>query len=267
MQERHKPEYYIGKTINCLTILNIDHTKSHIRPDGSIQLIRYVNCKCSCGNIVTVRLNDIISGRTKSCGHLNIEQATINGKNNKKHGMSDTHIYRVWSSIIDRCYRENATNYDNYGKKGVGMYKPWRDDFMEFYNWAISHGWYEQPKDTPLLELLTIERLDINGDYEPDNCTWIPFKYQAKNRSTNVFFDDYDKDRLILEDVSTKYNTTRATVAHRLDRGWSKDEILFHLRHPEYKINKGKTKNLFRLVDEDGFGTLIPTVTNTFLKR
>lgn len=147
------------------------------------------------------------------------------------------------------------------------MYKPWRDDFMEFYNWAIDHGWYEQPKDTPLIEILTIERLDINGDYEPDNCTWIPFKYQAKNRSTNVFFDDYDKDRLILEDVSIKYNTTRETIAHRLNRGWSKDEILFHLRHPEYKINRGETKNLFRLVNKDGFGVLIPTTSNTFLKR
>lgn len=144
------------------------------------------------------------------------------------------------------------------------MCDTWRDDFMEFYNWAINNGWYEQPKDTPLSELLTIERIDPTGNYEPDNCTWIPFKDQAKNRRTSVFFNDYDNERLILEDVARKYNITRSAISHRLDRGWSKDEILFHLRHPEYKINRGENKKSFRLVDENGFGKLIPTVNNKF---
>ena len=129
-------------------------------------------CKCDCGNYKIVTSSDLRSNKIKSCGCLRKEKAIILGKNtNLKHNMTHTRIYRIWISMRNRCYYKKNIAYKNYGKRGIKVCKEWKDDFMNFYNWAINNGYKDD---------LTIDRIDVNGNYEPNNCRWVDMKQQQK---------------------------------------------------------------------------------------
>ena len=134
-------------------------------------------CRCECGNEHIVRGADLRSGKSKNCGCVN--------KNNfkkmiYKHGREGTRLYRTWSSIKARCYNKNYHKYYRYGGRGITVCDEWKNDFMSFYKWAMANGY----KDN-----LTIDRIDNDGNYEPNNCRWVTNKEQANNKSTNVFVE------------------------------------------------------------------------------
>lgn len=124
-------------------------------------------CICDCGNICYVRSGNLISGNTKSCGCLV----------GKFHGKRDTKLYSVWSHFKGRCYNLNDHKYSNYGGRGIEVCDEWRNNFQAFYDWSINNGYKEG---------LTIDRIDVDGDYEPNNCRWVDQKTQQNNRRNNT---------------------------------------------------------------------------------
>lgn len=111
--------------------------------------------------------------------------------------------------MLDRCNNPNSTAYKYYGGMGVRVCKEWEDDFSIFYNWAVKSGYDED---------LTIERKNINGDYCPDNCTWIPMTQQARN-SRQCHYQTINGKRLCLAEIARKYDVPYGTVKDRYAHG------------------------------------------------
>lgn len=133
-----------------------------------------------------------------------------------KHGKTKTRLYRTWRHIINRCYNENVLDYLNYGKRGIKMCEDWRSDFMPFYNWSMANGYNDN---------LTIDRIDVNGNYEPSNCRWITKSEQAKNRRSCIYYN-INGEKLCLTDCCKILKLNYNTVAHRIQHGWPIEKAL-----------------------------------------
>lgn len=166
-------------------------------------------CECSCSNhtIVIVSGNNLKSGNTQSCGCLHKEKFTP-----YKHGLKHSKIYGVWCGMKSRCQNPNSTSYSNYGGRGIKVCKEWQD-FNNFYNWSIASGYQEG---------LSIERKDVNGNYEPSNCCWATQKEQANNTRLNHFIE-YNNQ---IKTTQQWEDETGLPVWQRIAKGWSvKDAI------------------------------------------
>lgn len=130
------------------------------------------NCKCDCGNYKVVRGKDLRRGHAKSCGCWKKELLTA-VKPAKTHGLYGTRLSRIWRNMKNRCYNTADKNYHWYGSRGITVCPEWRDNFQAFYNWAMSHGYSDE---------LTIDRIDVDGNYCPENCRWVTMAEQNKNR-------------------------------------------------------------------------------------
>lgn len=159
-------------------------------------------CKCSCGKFVKKPLGHLRQQHTKSCGCLRI--ATTR-KNNIKHGDSYTRLFRVWTTMIYRCYSKNTRGYGYYGSRGITVCDEWRD-YIGFRKWALSSGYMDN---------LTIERKDNDGNYEPSNCAWITQAEQTKNSRHNRYVI-LNGERLTLTDAVKKVGIGRTTIYNRL---------------------------------------------------
>lgn len=123
-------------------------------------------CVCDCGKTVTVYATALRSGNTRSCGCLSNEKKT-------KHGGRYTRLYVIWEGMKNRCYVPSCTTYHNYGKRGITVCEEWRNSFRAFREWALSNGYRDD---------LSIDRINVNGNYEPSNCRWATTKEQANNK-------------------------------------------------------------------------------------
>ena len=127
-------------------------------------------CYCTCGRTIVVKTRDLRSGHTQSCGCL-FKDNLLNRIT--KHGQKNTRLYRIWKDMKARCANKTTYGYKFYGARGINVCREWRDNFMSFYNWAIHNGYKDD---------LSIDRIDVDGNYEPSNCRWATVKEQANNK-------------------------------------------------------------------------------------
>lgn len=175
-------------------------------------------CKCDCGNTVYIDTNRLTSGNTKSCGCLSIESSkkpkTI------KHGDCNVNskfhrLYCIWKGMRSRCNNQNGQKYKDYGGRGIAVCEEW-SEYVNFKNWALSNGY----KDN-----LTIDRIDVNGNYEPNNCRWSDSFTQMNNMRTNTHIK-YNNETYTISELARKYNLKQGTLIRRLNLGWSIDNAL-----------------------------------------
>jgi len=119
---------------------------------------------CDCGKYKVIRKSFVVAGKVKSCGCLYNEKV-------RTHGLSKTKLYNVWHSMKERCYLPSNTSYVRYGARGITFCDSWKE-FTPFYEWATANGYSEG---------LVIDRIDNNGNYEPNNCRWVTIKENNNN--------------------------------------------------------------------------------------
>lgn len=129
------------------------------------------HCRCDCGNETVVLGWNLRSGHTTSCGCVHRE-AMKKGLRSS-HGLINTRLYGIWEDMKSRCYNPNIPQFKYWGSRGITVCDEWRTSFQAFYDWAMSHGYSDE---------LSIDRIDVNGNYEPDNCRWATAEEQNRNR-------------------------------------------------------------------------------------
>ena len=134
----------------------------------------------------------------------------------KKHGMKHTKLYKVWSGMKERCYNKHNKSFKNYGLKGIKVCDNWVNDFSRFYDWSMQHGYHEG---------LTIDRIDGNKNYEPENCRWITTKQQNRNYARNHKIKLNNKEYCIVE-LAEMYDIKATTILYRLKAGYSPEQSI-----------------------------------------
>ena len=180
-------------------------------------------CKCDCGNYVTVRAYSL-KNNTRSCGCL---QKELTSMSKKTHGLSKNILYSVMYSIKNRCYNKNEPSYKYYGKRGIIICNEWKNNFISFYNWAINNGYKKG---------LTIDRIDVNGNYEPNNCRWITIQEQQKNKRNTVYIK-YNKQIHTLEEWAKITKIPQKTLHQRYYDNWGIEKMLTQQREIHRRIN------------------------------
>lgn len=140
---------------------------------------------------------------------------------NHKHGQYNTRLYRVWQGMKHRCYCETSTDWNSYGGKGIKVCDEWRNDFSSFRVWALENGYDE---NAPFMQC-TIDRIDVDGDYCPENCRWVTAREQCNNYSRNIRIT-YKGETHTLKEWSQILNFPYDRINQRMRRGMSFEEAI-----------------------------------------
>ena len=171
-------------------------------PSGGIHK-RYL-CVCDCGNQKIILKEHLTSGRQKSCGCLRRENGEF------KHGEVHTRLYKIWGNTCNRCSNINNPAWKNYGGRGIYVCKSW-NEYLNFKKWAMSNGYSDA---------LTLDRIDNNMGYSPENCRWVNRNVQANNKRNNrvIYYNGQEKT---LSEWSAIYNIPYKALYRRIiDLHW-----------------------------------------------
>lgn len=202
-----------GKRYGRLEVLEYSHTEPKSRKS-------YWVCRCDCGTIKTVCASNLRSGNTSSCGcgeQENLERRMSEFYDeHHRHGESHSRLHRIWAHMKERCDNPNCKDYPLYGGRGVKVCEEWTGEhgFENFNEWALGHGYADR---------LSIDRIDTNGDYEPNNCRWATDTTQANNRRANRRISISGETRTLAE-WCRRYGKNYGTIYTRLEAGMSPEE-------------------------------------------
>lgn len=164
-------------------------------------------CRCDCGAEITTRSDNLTSGGTQSCGCFNREQSS---KKHTKHGGSNTRLYDIWKKAKSRCNDKQNDRYADYGGRGITVCPEWSESFEAFRDWALANGYRDD---------LTIDRIDVDGNYTPKNCRWISNQKQQNNRRDNHYIT-YNGETHTITEWARIYKLSENALVHRVLRGW-----------------------------------------------
>lgn len=232
MGSKLNPNSMIGKKFNRLTIEEfVKEEKRPYKNAGGYDY--YYKCKCDCENYIITTLKELRREHKKSCGCLKSENSknmimkfciTKNGETVGKY----KRLYHIWNGMKERCYNQNCKEYKYYGKNGISICEDWKD-YESFKIWSLDNGYND---------LLTIDRIDVNGNYEPSNCRWVTMKEQCNNKSTNKYIEYQGKTQTLAqwcEELDLNYDRVLA----RLNRcNWTVEQAFeLPLQQLKRKIN------------------------------
>lgn len=187
-------------------------------------------CKCDCGNELVVLKKNLLNGNTQSCG---CTRALSNASRLTTHGAKNTKLYAIWCSMKDRCTRNNNKDFEHYGGRGIKVCEEWMRDFSAFRDWAIESGYNQN---------LTIDRINVNGNYCPDNCRWVDWNTQANNR-TNSIYIEYNGETHTCAEWSKITGINYYTLRNRMKAGMNIDDILYPCKHKSGPNRNNKIHN------------------------
>jgi len=167
---KYDKQEWIGRKFGRLTVNKILHER-----DSAGRSLLLWECECDCGNVIKAHPSRLVLGVQSSCTCIRKEC----GKDFFKHGKSRTRLFYIWASMRERCRNPNNSRYENYGGKGVKVCDEW-SEYKPFEEWALNNGYRED---------LTIDRIDVDGDYCPANCRWADAKTQQRNKTTNHYVE------------------------------------------------------------------------------
>ena len=173
-------------------------------------------CECDCKNKTHKYVDEqnLKRGLSSSCGCATIESA----KNRMTiHGQSKTRLFVIWVGMRQRCFNPNVDCYERYGGRGITVCEEWKNSYETFRDWALSHGYKEN---------LTIDRIDVNGNYEPSNCRWATNKEQSNNRRSNLSIT-YQGENHNVAEWAEILGINRETIASRYKKGYPIEDVFF----------------------------------------
>lgn len=191
----------IGKKYGRLTILSAVREKRGNDKHNKI----YVTCECECGTIKDYRYQHLQKGSIQSCKCLLRESASIN---NCTHNSSNTRLYNIYNHMKNRCYNKNDLRYKDWGGRGITICDEWLNNFAAFQEWALSHGYQDD---------LTIDRIDNDKNYCPENCRWTTYKKQANNKRNNYYIT-INNETKTLSEWCELYNIVIDVVTNRINQ-------------------------------------------------
>lgn len=187
-------------------------------------------CVCDCGKETVVRSQDLRNGHTKSCGCYGLEVSTSHTPSFSTHKESRSRLYRTWIGIKGRCNNCKNKDYSYYGGRGIKVCPEWDKSYLAFRDWALANGYRDD---------LTIDRIDVNGSYCPENCRWVDMKTQMNNTRANRKITQNGETRTMAE-WAERTGIAYETIRYRATSGKPADDVL---RLPQNRREKCGNKN------------------------
>lgn len=221
-----------GQRFGMLTVTS----EYEARRDKNGKSYIYWKCICDCGREIWTRGTTLRYGTVKSCNHHN--------KCNLKHGMVNSRLYRIYYDMKQRCLNPKNTAYEYYGGRGITICDEWlgENGFINFSKWALSNGYDDE---------LTIDRINTNGNYGPDNCRWADIHTQMMNRRNSLFIEHNGKSEAIM-DIAQRHSLSTTTVKRRIDKGWDEKDIVLETPKERKVYYEGKYYSLKELAQKTG---------------
>ncbi len=178
-------------------------------------------CECECGNYIEVTSEKLATGNTKSCGCLHRDTSRekaikLIALHTRYKDHNEKRIAQTFNQMKHRCYNKKCKAYKNYGERGIKICEEWLNDFYLFYKWSIENGYKEE---------LSIDRIDVNGNYEPSNCRWITNIQQQNNKRNNKYIE-FNGEKHTYAEWGRILNIPAATISDRVKRGYTVEKIL-----------------------------------------
>lgn len=190
-----------GQKFGRLTVIERDKSKNNCAV--------FWLCRCDCGNITSVNGGNLRGGHTHSCGCIRKETEAKYFLSHNQLKRENPRLYSIWKSMRHRCYNEKNQGYHNYGGRGIKICDEWiaEDGFGSFVEWALKSGYKSD---------LTIDRIDVDNDYSPENCRWITKKENSNNKRNNRYIK-YNNETKTLAQWAEMYGLRQCELKRRLD--------------------------------------------------
>lgn len=181
------------------------------------------NCTCDCGKTKPIRSSQLRYGHTQSCGCLRDEMREEHNK--PTHGETNTRLYSIWRGMKKRCYQPTSAGYKNYGGRGITVCDEWIASYESFRDWSLANGYADG---------LTLDRIDLNGNYEPSNCRYASYLEQENNKR-NSHFIEVNGVKLTVTQWARITNTPPSTLKNRIASKGEREAVRISLTKCKYE--------------------------------